>query len=77
MPAAIVDSRPVESTQWTSTKDEETKMEKASKAVEWYQPILKTLPASTIEVFTKYVGLSSEEEVKAHIHMVRDKAWDV
>jgi hypothetical protein len=53
--------------------------EKASPttAVEWYQPYLKTLPSSTLEVFKNYVGLFSEEEVKEHIYRVRDKAWQV
>lgn len=64
-------------TPWLATRTEEKDIEDASKLVEWYQPALKALPASTLEVFTKYVGLKSEEEVKEHIYKLRDKAWNV
>ena len=63
---------------WVKSRNEkETQPIEASKTVEWYQPTLKALPAVTVEVFLKYVGLSSEEEVKQHIYSVRGKAWDV
>ncbi|KAM3068852.1 hypothetical protein ACMFMG_011014 [Clarireedia jacksonii] len=51
--------------------------EDESKKVEWYQPEMKALPSSTMEVFKNYVGLQTEEEVKAHIYRIRDKAWKV
>jgi hypothetical protein len=68
----------LDATPWARNKNGSDKaaLEAASKMVEWYQPTLKALPASTVEVFTEYVGLS-EAEVNAHIHTVRDKAWDV
>jgi hypothetical protein len=50
--------------------------EPTSRDVEWYQPAMKTLPSSTVEVFVKYSGLA-DEEVRQHIYTVRDKAWEV
>ncbi len=78
MSSTINSPQPVVTAPWMRSQDEkETRTEKASKTVEWYQPTLKTLPKVTVEVFMKYVGLSSEEEVKEHIYSVREKAWDV
>ena len=78
MSNTMISPQPAVTAPWTRSQDEkETRTEKASRTVEWYQPKLKTLPVVTVEVFMKYVGLSSEEEVKEHIYSVREKAWDV
>lgn len=50
--------------------------EPTSREVEWYHPVMKTLPSTTVEVFVKYSGVA-EEEVRQHIYSVRDKAWEV
>ncbi|PQE32764.1 methyltransferase domain-containing protein [Rutstroemia sp. NJR-2017a WRK4] len=51
--------------------------ESESKKVDWYQPEIKALPSSTMEVFKNYAGFQTEEEMKTHIYRVRDKAWKV
>lgn len=61
----------------TATAPKEEASLQPNKAVEWYQPTLKALPSSTVELFMKYVGLKSEDEVRAHIYVIRDKAWTV
>ena len=78
MSTAAVSPSPGTTAPWAQNQDErEPRTERGSKTVEWYQPTLNTLPAATVEVFTKYVGLSSEEEMKEHIYSVRGKAWNV
>jgi len=78
--SAVVSSRPA-SMPWETPKNiQEMEVQPkvgAAREVEWYQPTLKALPASTVDVFTRYVGLESEEEIKAQIYAVRDKAWNV
>lgn len=60
-------------------RKEEAKILKAkedsTKAVEWYQPTVKSLPESTISFFENYVGIKGEEAIKDHIYRVRDMAW--
>lgn len=48
-----------------------------TKNVEWYQPVIKSMPQSTIEFFEKYVNIKGEQAIKKHIYHVRDKAWKV
>ncbi|KAK8029765.1 Methyltransferase [Apiospora rasikravindrae] len=48
-----------------------------SKAVEWYQPTVKSLPLSTVEFFENYIGVKGENAIKQHIYMIRDMAWEV
>lgn len=64
-------SRKVKDIAVAVTEKEETR------EVEWYQPVMKKLPSSTIEVFVNYAGLADEKETIEHIYAVRDKAWDV
>ncbi|KAK5996777.1 Asnovolin E/Chermesin D methyltransferase nvfJ [Cladobotryum mycophilum] len=47
------------------------------KSVEWYQPVIKSLPQSTVRFFEEYVGIKGEEAIKEHIYRTRDKAWQV
>lgn len=49
----------------------------STKAVEWYQPTVKSLPDSTVEFFENYVGIKGDEKIKEHIYRVRDTAWKV
>ena len=44
--------------------------------VEWYQPVLNTLPETARRVFRDYSGVS-EDGIVDHIYQVRDKAWDM
>lgn len=48
-----------------------------TKYVEWYQPTVKSLPESTVELFENYVGIGGEEAIKSHIYKIRDLAWKV
>ncbi|KAK7914020.1 hypothetical protein PG985_011723 [Apiospora marii] len=48
-----------------------------TKAVEWFQPTVKSLPPSTVEFFENYIGIKGEEAIKEHIYMIRDMAWRV
>ncbi|KAK7959768.1 Methyltransferase [Apiospora aurea] len=52
-------------------------MDDTSKVVEWYQPTVKSLPASTVEFFENYVGVKGEDVIKEHIYTIRDMAWKV
>lgn len=67
-----------------SEKDSHREVEEAPKtevepvkSVQWYQPLIKSLPASTVEFFGEYSGIVGEEAVKTHIYEVRDRAWRV
>lgn len=48
-----------------------------TKSVEWYQPTVKSLSESTVELFESYVGIRDEEAIKSHIYRIRDMAWKV
>lgn len=48
-----------------------------TKSVEWYQPTVKSLSESTVELFENYVGIRGEEAIKRHIYRIRDMAWKV
>lgn len=73
-----------QSTPWLSEKDGHQEAEEApkteiesAKSVQWYQPLIKSLPVSTVEFFGQYSGIMGEEAVKRHIYEVRDRAWKV
>ncbi|KAK7911812.1 hypothetical protein PG985_014293 [Apiospora marii] len=48
-----------------------------TKSVEWYQPTVKSLSDSTVELFESYVAIRGEEAIKSHIYRIRDMAWKV
>jgi hypothetical protein len=47
------------------------------KTVQWYQPTLTQLPEPTKDLFEKYAGLETEDEIKDHITSIRNKAWQM
>ena len=47
-----------------------------SKNVEWYQPTLKKLSDTAVQVFRVYSGIP-EDQIIDHIYRVRDKAWNM
>lgn len=57
--------------------DTENSQDFSNSNVEWYQPMIKTLPPSTVSFFEDYVGIKREEAIKRHIYNVRNIAWKV
>ncbi|KAK8062602.1 hypothetical protein PG997_014699 [Apiospora hydei] len=72
-----------ESKPWMAKGENETRdrvreaKDDPSKAVEWYQPTVKSLPAGTVEFFEIYIGIKGEDAIKEHIYTIRDMAWKV
>ncbi|KAK8063668.1 hypothetical protein PG996_008320 [Apiospora saccharicola] len=51
--------------------------EEPTKSVKWYQPTVKSLSETTVELFENYAGITGEEAIKSHIYRIRDMAWKV
>lgn len=60
-----------------TTTETEVSTSTGTKAVEWYQPGIRSLSPGIAEFFKLYVGLEDENAIKAHIYRVRDEAWKV
>ncbi|KAL4757484.1 uncharacterized protein BDW70DRAFT_163509 [Aspergillus foveolatus] len=52
------------------------KVAKADRNVAWYQAALSKVPDIAREIFLDYSDIP-EDKITAHVHQVRDRAWDI
>ncbi|KAI1462855.1 hypothetical protein F4805DRAFT_12022 [Annulohypoxylon moriforme] len=67
---AVLPSKPVDTLNFTNG------INRASRDVAWYQPVLKQIPETAKQIFKNYSKIS-DDEVFNHIYRVRDEAWEV